>query len=132
MMTAAMQLPRVLNDTVLGSSYNQTEASFQEAMGTSKDYWGWMEESVSVKDLKDGRVGKYYSGVWGSQLEHTVEGRADDECVPRPELDLFSSAMQGSGRISGRAHYHGPSSSRQLDTPLGIVLTLAQTSHGRS
>lgn len=107
MMAAAMQLPRVLNDPVLGSSYEDTTAPFQTAMGTTKSYWEWMEETPNVKDLKEGRVGDYYTGVWGSQLESTVKGRADDESVPRPELGLFGLAMQGSGRVGGRAHFHG-------------------------
>lgn len=109
-MAAAMQLPLVLNDPVLGSSYDDTKAAFQKAMGTESSYWEWMEEMPSVSDLKEGRVGDHYTGVWGSQLEETVERHADEECLPRPELGLFSIAMQGSGRVGGRAHLHGTSS----------------------
>lgn len=122
MMAAAMHLPRVLSDPLLGPSYEDTTAPFQIAMGTTKSYWEWMEETPRVKDLKEGRVGDYYTGVWGSQLESTVKGRADDECVPRPELSLFGMAMQGSGRVGGRAHFHGINTPESLSTSRTLIL----------
>ncbi|KAF2280130.1 O-methyltransferase A [Westerdykella ornata] len=101
--SASDQLPRFLNDPVLGSSYKVEETAFQAAANTSKPRWEWLEEKTTVKKLRDGDCGSdgapsAYPGPFGAELDKAIAGKADDEVVPRPEHAVFGLAMLGGGR----------------------------------
>ncbi|KAH8882922.1 O-methyltransferase A [Thozetella sp. PMI_491] len=93
--------PRSLYDPIDGPSYTPMPQCFQQALGTKKPYWEWLEEKISVKALREGCLNgsdggpSPYSGLFGSELARTIEGRSDDELLPRPELAIFSKAMIG-------------------------------------
>ncbi|KAF2821202.1 O-methyltransferase A [Ophiobolus disseminans] len=109
--SASDYLPRALSDPVLGPSYKVDETPWQAAANTSKSRWEWLEEQVSVKDLRSGNCGSggavsAYPGPFGDELEKAVAGKADDELVPRPEHSVFGLAMLGGGRVFGKAHLY--------------------------
>ncbi|KAF1961331.1 S-adenosyl-L-methionine-dependent methyltransferase [Byssothecium circinans] len=98
--TASDYLPRSLFDKETGPSYDVAQTAFQAAVGTQKPRWDWLEERVTVKDLREGRCGtdgglSAYPGPFGSELEKAVDGKADDELLTRPELPIFGLAMVG-------------------------------------
>lgn len=81
-----------------GASYDVMETAWQEAMGTNKSRWDWLSEKVNPEHIINNDVG--YSGVpdpkrW-NYLQPDSEG-----LIKRPELDNFSLAMVGGGKVSG-------------------------------
>ena len=75
--------------------YDVAETAFQAAVGTHKPRWGWLEEKITVQDLKDGNCGtnggrSAYPGPFGSELDKAVEGKDGSEPVSRPELAIFN------------------------------------------
>ncbi|KAL6711557.1 hypothetical protein ACN47E_004491 [Coniothyrium glycines] len=109
--SASDYLPRALNHEVIGPSYLVDCTPFQEAVGTSLSRWEWLEERVSVKDLRIGNCGSHgttsaYPGPFGAELQAAIAGKTDDELVPRPEHRVFGLAMLGGGRVSGVAHLY--------------------------
>lgn len=78
------------------------EAPFQEAVGTSKSRWEWLEEKVTVRELRS------KSASYPGFLDPTVSAADDEESVvSRPELENFGLAMVGGGRVLGTAHVYG-------------------------
>ena len=113
----AEYLPRTLHDPVKGPSYDVDCTAGQDAMGTSKAMWEWLEEKITVDDLLAGRNGSNggpspYEGVFGSQLDKTVKGRAGHDLIARPELEIFGPAMIGGGKATGLAHCYGKTTCR--------------------
>ncbi|KAJ6259262.1 O-demethylpuromycin-O-methyltransferase [Drechslerella dactyloides] len=113
--TASDYLPRILTDPVKGPSYSVDVTAFQDAVGTKKSIWDWMEETTTARDILDGRNGpdgaqSAYPGIFGNELQEymkkTDDGEDDRKRVPRPEHDIFSLAMIGGGRVSGIAHLY--------------------------
>ncbi|KAK4186762.1 putative methyltransferase [Podospora australis] len=109
--SASDHLPRYLSDSVKGASYDVNVTPWQDAIGTTKSRWDWLEEKVKVSDLMvPGRNGpggstSSYPGCFGQTLQETIASAADKNAlVPRPEHALFGLAMLGSGRVYGRAH----------------------------
>ena len=82
-----------------GPKYSPLPLCFQQGLGTSKPYWEWLEEKITVKALREGSLNgndggpSPYSGLWGWKLKETIQGRPDDELLARPELAIFSKAM---------------------------------------
>jgi hypothetical protein len=110
--TASDHLPRSLFDKKSGPSYDVAETAFQAAASTHKPRWDWLEEKVTVRDLKEGRCGtnggsSAYPGPFGSELDRAVKGKADSDLVGRPELPIFGLAMVGGGQVFGKAHLYG-------------------------
>ncbi|KAL9640082.1 MAG: hypothetical protein Q9164_000517 [Protoblastenia rupestris] len=83
-----------------GHSYDVDETSFQEAVGTNKVRWDWLEEEVSQEELRARGIG--YPGV--PAADELFEGLAEGSLVRRPEHETFSLAMIGGGRVYGAAH----------------------------
>lgn len=102
--TASDHLPKYLLGAK-GHSYKVEETAFQEAVGTSKSRWDWLEEKQSVQDLCTTRPG--YPGMPG--LQKTLDGAdaTNQDLVPRPEHEVFGLAMLGGGLVFGAAHPYG-------------------------
>ncbi len=120
-------LPRALHDPIKGVSYHVDCTAGQDAMGTKKPMWEWLEETITVDDLLAGRNGSNggpspYEGVFGSQLEKAVQGRAGHDLIARPELEIFGSAMVGGGKATGLAHCYGKRVNRDF-FPFLVYLT---------
>ncbi|MCJ1467792.1 hypothetical protein MMC07_006417 [Pseudocyphellaria aurata] len=99
--SASEHLPRCLLDAKKGASYKVNEAPFQEAVGTSKPFWGWLEEKVTVRELRSKQLSR------PGFLDPTVPAVDDEESeVSRPELENFGLAMAGAGRVVGAAHVY--------------------------
>lgn len=115
--TASDQLPRYLSDPEKGASYAVEVTPWQDAVGTSKPRWDWLEEKISVAELRQGhRNGPEggvspYPGAFGAESENAISGAAaaggDEALVPRPEHAIFGLAMLGGGRVFGQAHLYG-------------------------
>lgn len=87
-----------------GASYDATETAWQEAIGSRKPRWEWIAERVNPSQISNDSVG--YSGVpdvtnW-AYLKPDANGK-----ISRPELETFSLAMIGGGKVSGAAHPFG-------------------------
>ena len=100
--TSSDHLPRYLLGPK-GHSYDVDETSFQEAVGTNKVRWDWLEEEVSQEELRARGIG--YPGV--PAADELFEGLAEGSLVRRPEHETFSLAMIGGGRVYGAAHPYG-------------------------
>lgn len=87
-------------DAKKGASYKVNETAWQEAVGTSKPRWEWLEEKVAVKELRPEHAS--YPGVF--DISAVENGKS---VVSRPELDVFGLAMLGGGRVHGTAHVYG-------------------------
>ncbi|KND89113.1 Sterigmatocystin 8-O-methyltransferase [Tolypocladium ophioglossoides CBS 100239] len=110
--TSSDYLPKTLYDEKKGPSYKVDETAWQEATGTTKPRWDWLEETISVVELSSGsrnaRATVAYPGVFGSELKNAISRAADnrDQIIKRPEHAIFSLAMVGGGQVTGRAHLH--------------------------
>ena len=89
-------------DAQKGPSYQVNETAFQDAVGTSKPIWEWLEEKVPARELKSGSSG--YPGVPSQHLQPPSDEEAQ---VSRPELSIAGLAMAGIGGVNGIAHVHG-------------------------
>ncbi|KAI4864285.1 S-adenosyl-L-methionine-dependent methyltransferase [Hypoxylon rubiginosum] len=109
--SASDYLPRYLSDPTKGASYALEKTAWQDAVGTTKARWDWLEETPKVRDIlagKNGTQGSFgaYPGVFGAELEKVI-GSADTETlVKRPEHSIFGLAMVGGGRVFGQAHLY--------------------------
>lgn len=89
------------------------ETAWQEATGTTKPRWDWLEETTSVAELSGGsksvKTPVAYPGVFGSELKNAIRRAAGNgaQLVKRPEHAIFSLAMVGGGQVTGRAPLHG-------------------------
>ncbi|KAL9583819.1 MAG: hypothetical protein Q9212_002492, partial [Teloschistes hypoglaucus] len=97
--TAADHLPRTLLSKDKGPSYKVEETAFQDAVGTKKSRWEWLEEKVPPSQVASEGVG--YPGLMGFDQRN---GFKKDELVARPELEVFGLAMLGGGQVFGAAH----------------------------
>ena len=79
------------------------ETAFQDAVGTTKSRWDWLEEKVILNGAFTNGTG--YPGIPALDLVRSH----DDEMKPksRPEHDVFGLAMLGGGMVSGAAHPFG-------------------------
>lgn len=101
--TVSDRLPRYLLGPK-GHSYDVCETSFQEALGTAKPRWDWLAERVSPKEITNDGIG--YPGVPNPNNWLHLSPDADGK-IPRPELDTFSLAMVGGGKVSAASHPFG-------------------------
>lgn len=125
--TASDRLPKTLLDPSTGPSYDVTRTAWQDAIGTTKPRWEWIEERVEPDKLLDS--GYHYPGIPSLILEPQPPG--EDGLVARPELEIMGLAMVGGGRVFGAAHVFGtiilscPDGIGELSNP-----SILQTSHG--
>ena len=109
---ASEHMPKALLNKVIGPSYKVNETAWQDALGTKKSRWDWLEEKVSPDDVSKGGAG--YPGVpepakYISRAEDGKKGAL----VSRPEHQIFSLSMLGGGRVHGAAHPYGQSSGQR-------------------
>jgi len=97
--TASDHLPKYLLGSK-GASYDVTETPFQDAVGTTKPRWEWLEEKTPAQELSACGVG--YPGI--PQAKNITN---KDELVARPEHEVFGLAMLGGGMVFGSAHPYG-------------------------
>lgn len=90
-------------DPKKGASYKASETPLQEAVGTSKSVWEWLEEKVPARELKNNAG---YPGFFDSYISE-VNDWESESVVSRPEFDIFGLAMLGVGRVNGTAHVYG-------------------------
>lgn len=98
--------PNALLDKVKGPSYQVDETAWQDALGTKKSRWDWLDEKVSPVDFSVG--GATYPGV--PEPKKVLDGVGDEgngALVSRPEHGIFSIAMLGGGKVHGAAHPYG-------------------------
>ena len=105
--TASDQLPKYLLGEK-GHSYKIDETAWQDAIGTSKPRWDWLEEKHSLNDLM-GSSGAGYPGL-PSFKQKEVNGVSKERLASRPELEVFGLAMLGGGLVFGAAHPYGKTS----------------------
>ena len=107
--TASDQLPKYLLGEK-GHSYKVDETAWQDAVGTTKPRWDWLEEKHLHKDLT-ASSGAGYPGLASIEQEDFT-GESKDKLVNRPEHEVFGLAMLGGGLVFGAAHPYG-----KLDQP---------------
>lgn len=100
--TTADHLPKNLLGSK-GASYDVAETAFQDAMGTTKTRWEWLEEKVPVDQL--GSSGTGYPGVPSTKGLFSESEKG--ELVGRPEHEVMGLAMLGGGMVYGSAHPYG-------------------------
>ncbi|KAI1372049.1 S-adenosyl-L-methionine-dependent methyltransferase [Hypoxylon crocopeplum] len=104
-------LPRYLTNATKGPSYALEVTPWQDAVGTSKSRWDWLEEKVRVCDLLSGRNASQgglsgYPGVFGAELQKACNDADGEALVKRPEHSIFGLAMVGGGRVFGQAQLY--------------------------
>ncbi|KAL4995986.1 S-adenosyl-L-methionine-dependent methyltransferase [Aspergillus recurvatus] len=100
--TASDRLPKTLLDPETGPSYDVAKTAWQDAVGTSKPRWEWIEERVEQDKLIE--TGGHYPGIPSLILEPQPTG--EDGLVARPELEIMGLSMVGGGRVFGAAHVY--------------------------
>ena len=88
-----------------GHSYKVDETAWQDAVGTTKPRWDWLEEKHSPNDLT-ASSGAGYPGLPSLKRED-INGVSKEKLVGRPELEVFGLAMLGGGLVFGAAHPYG-------------------------
>ena len=113
--TASDHLPSYLLSSK-GASYKVNETPFQDALGTSKPRWEWLEESIDISQKAEKGRGVGYPGspdfhskLMSAHLQdtHFEANGTRTQLTARPELEIFGLAMVGGGRVFGAAHPHG-------------------------
>lgn len=100
MYSASDYLPTSLTDPEFGPSYAVEKTAWQQAIGTQKPRWEWLEEMIPVSaGLKDGAHGGYPRNV--------LQAAEGEKAKPRPEHEIFGLAMFGGGKVFGTAHIYG-------------------------
>ena len=102
--TVSDHLPRYLLGAK-GHSYRVDETAFQDAVGTMKPRWDWLEEQRSPDDLLASIKGIGYPGL--PSLRQDLSGVAKERLMSRPEHEVFGLAMLGGGMVFGAAHPYG-------------------------
>ncbi len=104
--TASDHLPGYLL-SAKGASYRVDETPLQEAVGTSKPRWDWLEEKVPPEALSS--KGPGYPGLPSlRESQKTPNGIGGEQTlVARPEHEIFGLAMLGGGMVFGAAHPYG-------------------------
>ncbi|KAJ5546948.1 hypothetical protein N7494_004533 [Penicillium frequentans] len=100
--TASDRLPKTLLDPETGPSYDVAKTAWQDAVGTTKTRWEWVEERVPEDKLIE--TGGHYPGIPSLILEPQTPG--EDGLVSRPELEIMGLSMVGGGRVFGAAHVY--------------------------
>ena len=103
---ASEHFPKALLDKIKGPSYQVDETAWQDALGTKKSRWDWLEEKVSSDDFSKG--GSSYPSI--PQPEKFTNGSlegGEEHLVSRPEHQIFNLSMLGGGRVHGAAHPYG-------------------------
>ncbi|KAF7593899.1 hypothetical protein BBP40_010601 [Aspergillus hancockii] len=100
--TASDRLPKTLLDPETGPSYDVAKTAWQDAIGTTKTRWEWVEERVPQDKLIE--TGGHYPGIPSLVLEPQAPG--EDGLVARPELEIMGLSMVGGGRVFGTAHVY--------------------------
>ncbi|KAJ5769698.1 hypothetical protein N7520_004257 [Penicillium odoratum] len=100
--TASDRLPKTLLDPKTGPSYDVAKTAWQDAIGTTKTRWEWVEERVPQDKLIE--TGGHYPGIPSLILEPQTPG--EDGLVSRPELEIMGLSMVGGGRVFGAAHVY--------------------------
>lgn len=100
--TASDHLPKYLLGKK-GASYKVDETPFQEAVGTTKPRWEWLEEKIPADQLALGGTG--YPGI--PDATEVINGAQKGGLVTRPEHEVFGLAMLGGGMVFGSAHPYG-------------------------
>lgn len=80
-----------------------TETAWQDAVGTVKPRWDWLEEDVSREEASTRGPG--YPGL--PAVDDLYRSLPHGAKLRRPEHGIFSLAMIGGGRIFGAAHPYG-------------------------
>ena len=102
--TASDHLPRfLLGDK--GHSFKVDETPWQDAFGTTRSRWDWLEEKCTPRDLMKAS-GAGYPGL-PSFKDKEVDEAFGEKMISRPEHKLFGLAMLGGGLVSGAAHPYG-------------------------
>ncbi|KAI1335920.1 S-adenosyl-L-methionine-dependent methyltransferase [Xylariaceae sp. FL0016] len=104
-------LPKTLLDPEKGPSYDVARTPWQDAVGTTKARWEWLEETpethVLRKPFSSGEAGSSsYPGPFGAVLDEATNGRLPDDQIARPEHQIFGLAMLGGGRVFGEAQLY--------------------------
>lgn len=94
-------------DPVKGPSYDVRVTPFQDAVGTKKPRWEWLEELIPVNAPDIGGQGypRNVAGIDETKPRPDANGRT--ETTSRPEHELFGLAMLGGGKVFGTAHIYG-------------------------
>lgn len=88
---------------------------FQDAVGTKKSRWEWLEEQIPLDASDFGRQG-YPQNVMGlDQLKLEASISKKTETKPRPEHEIFGLGMLGGGRVFGTAHIFGIYLARHME-----------------
>ncbi|KAH7304214.1 S-adenosyl-L-methionine-dependent methyltransferase [Stachybotrys elegans] len=106
--TSSDHLPRYLSDPSKGASYEVEKTPWQDAIGTDKPRWDWLEEKVSAKEIlgqRNGSARGAYPGVFGAEYKQLAEN-PKEAVVSRPEHTIFGLAMLGGGKVFGEAHLY--------------------------
>ena len=101
--TASDHLPSYLLSSK-GHSYQVGETAFQNAIGTDKPRWDWLEEKITKEEATKGGPG--YPGMPAMEKLY-LDQKDKDVAIPRPELETFGLAMTGGGKVYGTAHLYG-------------------------
>ncbi|KAL8728552.1 MAG: hypothetical protein Q9181_005309 [Wetmoreana brouardii] len=103
---ASEHMPKALLDKVKGASYEVDVTAWQDALGTKKSRWDWLEEKVAPETFSNG--GASYPSVPQPNIAATngLDG-GKGTLVSRPEQGIFNLSMMGGGRVHGAAHPYG-------------------------
>lgn len=102
---ASEHMPKALLDKVKGPSYKVNETAWQDALGTNKSRWDWLEEKVLSDDFSKG--GGNYPSIPQSEQAVNTSNVKERALVNRPEHQIFNLSMLGGGRVHGAAHPYG-------------------------
>ena len=116
--TSSDHLPSTLLSPTKGPSYQVEDTAFQNAVGTTKPRWEWLEEKVPREQL--GCQGAGYPGLPARDKTSGDEGKGN-HLVSRPELELFGLAMLGGGLVFGAAHPYGELDSAEFSIRQGVL-----------
>lgn len=113
--SASDYLPKYLADPVKGSSYDVRTTAFQDALGTQKSRWEWLEEKIPVNAPYFNSKGYPHDVSVTGETTSDVNSITETKTRSRPEHELFGLAMLGGGRVFGTAHIFGISLSHIKD-----------------
>ncbi|RYP34683.1 hypothetical protein DL766_002874 [Monosporascus sp. MC13-8B] len=104
--SASDYLPVALTDAKFGSSYKVEETAFNLAVGTELPRWSWLEARVPASQVKRVNSRGYPRTVHDEVHRDETNGVSPEpvNLVQRPELEIFSRAMVGGGKVFGAAH----------------------------
>ena len=102
---ASEHLPKALLDEIKGPSYKVNETAWQDALGTNKSRWEWLDEKVLPDEFSKGGAG--YPSVPQPKNFLKTSDTKEQSLVNRPEHQIFSLSMLGGGRVLTAAHPYG-------------------------